>query len=95
MIKSIDLYIEKTKEYILINKLKEANKSLNIALRIKKDSAKVNNLLGVIAEYNNDLIKAQKFYRVALIFDEQYIPAKKNLERCIEFEYSKNGIHLG
>lgn len=92
---NFEYFLENAKKNILNNNLNEAKKNLQKAYLIKDDSPIINNLLGVLEEIQNNILQAQKYYRIALIFDASYNPAKKNIERTLNFEYSKLGIDLG
>jgi len=53
------------------------------------------NLLGVILEMKNEHLEALKNYRAALALDPTYRPAKENLERATQFDYTLKGMSLG
>ena len=48
------------------------------------------NLLGVIAEHNDDKDLACKHYRAAYALDPSYKPALNNLERITSFSFSRS-----
>lgn len=88
-------YLDRAKENIMAKDLIQARKNLKKAAILRNDSPEINNLLGVIEEIEDNVVEAQKYYRIALERDSNYIPAKKNIERTTELEYSKVGTDLG
>jgi DNA-binding response OmpR family regulator len=75
--------IEFSKKCIVEGDFKKAKKYLKEALAQDTESPEPHNLLGVIFEYNNDVLTAQKHYRAALALDSSYKPADRNLERTV------------
>ncbi len=65
---------------------------LKLALSTNTESPIIYNLLGVLAEYQGDVLLAHKYYLVALNFDPSYSPAQNNIERLTNFDYIKPNI---
>ncbi|MBN2557636.1 MAG: response regulator [Clostridia bacterium] len=59
------------------------------------DSPEPQNLLGVIAEMNGDVLKAQQHYRAALALDPTHAAANNNLRRTVIDGMDKKGADLG
>lgn len=78
------------KKSIIAKEYDKGEKFLKEAVSINVDQPEPHNLLGVIAEYRNDIEKAQKHYRAALAYDPTYTPARANLERSSSYTYSKS-----
>lgn len=73
-------YLDRAKENIMAKDLIQARKNLKKAAILRNDSPEINNLLGVIEEIEDNVVEAQKYYRIALERDSNYIPAKKILK---------------
>jgi len=91
-----------TKIKIAINAIK--SKDYELALISIKQAGLENqnlpeyhNLLGVIAEHNNDVGLACKHYRAAYALDPSYKPALNNLDRVTKFNsfHTENKPDLG
>ncbi len=87
MFGNFELLIEQSKNYILRGNYKRAKKTLDLAFKIKNDSPKIHNILGIIAEIQKSKALAAKHYRAALGLDASYKPAIKNLEKITDYEY--------
>jgi len=87
--------IEFAKKCILLMEINKAEEFLQKSIAKDVNSPEPHNLLGVLAEYKNDINQAQKHYRAALALDPTYKPADKNLERTVQMRYTRAGISLG
>lgn len=87
--------IEQAKALIVKRDFPEAQKWLRKAVATDPTSPVAFNLLGVMLEMEDQFLEAQKLYRAALSLDPTYFPAKENLDRTVEWDYTKEGISLG
>ncbi len=90
-------YLQFSKKSIMNQEYQKAFKYLKQAISLEVEKAEPYNLLGVIAEFNDEIERAQKHYRAALAYDPTYKPARSNLERSSSYTYSKskNLIDMG
>ncbi|MGM0379303.1 MAG: response regulator [Bacillota bacterium] len=86
--------IEYAKKCIIEKNYNEAKEYLKKAIAEDTQKPEPHNLLGVISEYNGDILTAQKYYRAALALDPTYKPADKNLERTVMGD-TKSDVSLG
>jgi len=94
-IHSFNEYLQFSKKCIIDKDLKKAKEYLKKAMVENTESPEPQNLLGIIYEYEGDLLTAGKHYRAALELDPTYKPSQENLERITLFKYSKEGIKFG
>ncbi|MFO7814564.1 MAG: response regulator [Halanaerobiales bacterium] len=93
-LESYDDYLKFAKSCINNQELEKGYEYLQEAVSLDTSKPEAFNLLGVILEYKNKPLKAQKQYRAALALDPSYKPAQENLERTSQFDYSKRDIKL-
>lgn len=93
-LESYDDYVTFAKNCINSQKLEKGYEYIKKAVSMDTSNPEAFNLLGVILEYKNEPLKAQKQYRAALALDPSYKPAQQNLERTSQFEYSKKDIQI-
>jgi DNA-binding NtrC family response regulator len=94
-IKTFQEYLEFGKKCILEKNFDKAKEYLKKAIAENLEAPEPQNLIGVLYEYENDLLTAGKHYRAALEMDPTYKPALENLERVTNFRYSKDGLRFG
>lgn len=87
MQKDFDLLIEECKGAILERDINKAEKLAGLAFELINNSPKVHNILGIIAETQNNKTLAISHYRAALGLDASYKPAIKNLEKMTTYGY--------
>jgi DNA-binding NtrC family response regulator len=90
-------YLQFAKKSIMNQEYDKALEYLKKAVSLEIEYPEPYNLLGVIAEFNDEIERAQKHYRAALAYDPTYKPARSNLERSASYTHSKskNLIDLG
>jgi DNA-binding response OmpR family regulator len=88
-------YLEYGKKCIIEKKFDKAKEYLKKAITENMESPEPQNLLGILFEYEGELLTAGKHYRVALELDPTYKPAQENLERVTSYKYSREGIKFG
>ncbi len=93
-VKSFKDYLEYSKKCIFEKKYEKAKEYLKKAISEDLEAPEPQNLLGVLAEFEDDLLTAGRHYRAALELDPTYKPALENLERVTSFKYSKDGIQF-
>jgi DNA-binding NtrC family response regulator len=93
-VKSFKDYLEYSKKCIFEKNYEKAKEYLKKAISENMEAPEPQNLLGVLAEYEGDLLAAGRHYRAALELDPTYKPALENLERVTSFKYSKEGIQF-
>lgn len=93
-LESYDDYLNYAKRCINNQDLEEGHKYVKKAVSLDTSKPEAFNLLGVILEYKNNPLEAQKQYRAALALDPSFKPAQQNLERTSQFEYSKKDIKI-
>ncbi len=93
-VKSFKDYLEYSKKCIFEKKYEKAKEYLKKAISEALEAPEPQNLLGVLAEFESDLLAAGRHYRAALELDPTYKPAIENLERVTSFKYSKEGIQF-
>lgn len=91
---SYEDHLKYAKSCINNQELEKGYKYLQEAVSLDTSKPEAFNLLGVILEYKNKPLEAQKQYRAALALDPSYKPAQENLERTSKFDYSKRDIKL-
>src|SRR4030042_2142729 len=91
-VKSFKDYLEYSKKCIFEKNYEKAKEYLKKAISEDLEAPEPQNLLGVLAEFEGDLLAAGRHYRAALELDPTYKPAIENLERGTRFKYSKEGI---
>ena len=94
-IKTFQEYLEFGKKCILEKNYDSAKEYLKKAIDENLEAPEPQNLLGVLYEYEEDLLIARKHYRAALEMDPTYKPAIENLERVSSLRYSRDGIIFG
>jgi len=94
-IKTFQEYLEFGKKCILEKNYDSAKEYLKKAISENLEAPEPQNLLGVLYEYENDRLTAEKHYRTALELDPTYKPALENLDRITSFRYSKDSIRFG
>lgn len=94
-IDGFDEFIRYAKGRISDGDYENAEEVLKKAAAMEIEKAEPHNLLGVIAECRGDVLKAQKHYRAALALEPAYRPAQINLERSVQYGYTKDGMDLG
>lgn len=67
--------------------LEEAHERLSHLDKMIDCPTVFNNLCGIIYEVKGDVDTACSYYRAALVFDGNYIPADRNLSRITAFDY--------
>jgi DNA-binding NtrC family response regulator len=75
--------IERAREKIRRADFAGAREHLTRAIDDEEDRPEAYNLLGVIEEVRGDRVAAQKHWRMALLVDAKYEPAKANLHRSV------------
>jgi len=93
-VKSFKDYLEYSKKCIFEKNYEKAKEYLKKAISEDLEAPEPQNLLGVLAEFEGDLLAAGRHYRAALELDPTYKPALENLERVTRFKYSKEGIQF-
>ena len=93
-VKSFKDYLEYSKKCIFEKNYEKAKEYLKKAISEDLEAPEPQNLLGVLAEFEGDLLAAGRHYRAALELDPTYKPALENLERVTSFKYSKEGIQF-
>ncbi|MBE3088792.1 MAG: response regulator [Actinobacteria bacterium] len=93
-VKSFKDYLEYSKKCIFEKNYEKAKEYLKKAISEDLEAPEPQNLLGVLAEFEGDLLAGGRHYRAALELDPTYKPALENLERITRFKYSKDGIQL-
>lgn len=94
-IHSFSGYLQFSKKCIIDKDFEKAKEYLKKAMVENTESPEPQNLLGIIYEYEGDLLTAGKHYRAALELDPTYKPSQENLERVTLFRYSKEDIKFG
>jgi DNA-binding NtrC family response regulator len=94
-VKTFQEYLEFGKKCILEKNFDKAKDYLKKAIAENLEAPEPQNLIGVLYEYENDLLTAGKHYRAALEMDPTYKPALENLERVTSFRYSRDGLRFG
>jgi len=92
--KSFKDYLEYSKKCIFEKNYEKAKEYLKKAISEDLEAPEPQNLLGVLAEFEGDLLAAGRHYRAALELDPTYKPALENLERVTSFKYSKEDIQF-
>jgi len=64
-----------------------AQESIKSAMIENCHAPEVHNLLGILAEFTDDLSLAAKHFRAAYALDPTYKPASRNLKRITSFYY--------
>ncbi|MGM0438805.1 MAG: response regulator [Bacillota bacterium] len=93
-LESYEDYLTYAKNSITNQDLEKGYEYIQKAVSLDTSKPEAFNLLGVILEYKNKPLEAQKQYRAALALDPSYKPAQQNLERTSQFEYSKRDIKM-
>jgi len=93
-VKSFRDYLEYAKKCIFEKNYEKAKEYLKKAISDDLEAPEPQNLLGVLAEFEGDLLTAGRHYRAALELDPTYKPARENLDRVTSFKYSKEGIQF-
>ncbi len=93
-LESYEDYLTFAKSCINSQQLEKGYEYIKKAVSMDTSKPEAFNLLGVIMEYKNKPLEAQKQYRAALAIDPSYKPAQQNLERTSQFEYSKKDIKM-
>lgn len=93
-LESYEDYLRFAKRCINNQELEKGYEYLQKAVSLDTSKPEAFNLLGVILEYKNQPLKAQKQYRAALALEPSYKPAQENLERTSQMEYSKRDIKI-
>ncbi len=93
-LESYEDYLTYAKNSITNQDLEKGYEYIQKAVSLDASKPEAFNLLGVILEYKNKPLEAQKQYRAALALDPSYKPAQQNLERTSQFEYSKRDIKM-
>jgi len=93
-VKSFKDYLEYSKKCIFEKNYEKAKEYLKKAISEDLEAPEPQNLLGVLAEFEGDLLAGGRHYRAALELDPTYKPALENLERVTSFKYSKEGIQF-
>lgn len=91
---SYEDFLNFAKKCISNQELDKGQTYIKKAVSLDTSKPEAFNLLGVIMEYKNKPLEAQKQYRAALAVDPSFKPAQQNLERTSQFEYSKKDIKI-
>lgn len=83
------------KKCIIEGSYSKAEEFLKKAIVMDVGAPEPHNLLGILAEYDREIQKAQMHYRAALALDPSYTVATKNLERTAQWKYTQKGMELG
>jgi DNA-binding NtrC family response regulator len=75
--------VDRAREKIRRSDLTGAVEHLTRAIDDREDRPEAYNLLGVIEEVRGDKVAAQKHWRMALLVDAKYAPARENLHRSV------------
>ena len=94
-VKTFQEYLEFGKKCILEKNFDKAKEYLKKAIAENLEAPEPQNLIGILYEYEDDLLTAEKHYRAALELDPTYKPALENLNRVASFRYSREGIRFG
>lgn len=94
-IKTFQEYLEFGKKCILEKNFDKAKEYLKKAIAENLEAPEPQNLIGILYEYEDDLLTAEKHYRAALALDPTYKPALENLNRVSSFRYSREGVRFG
>ena len=94
-VKTFQEYLKFGKKCILEKNYDSAKEYLKKAIAENLEAPEPQNLLGVLYEYEDNLLTAEKHYRAALELDPTYKPALENLNRVASFRYSREGIRFG
>ena len=94
-VKTFQEYLEFGKKCILEKNFDSAKEYLKKAIAENLEAPEPQNLIGILYEYEDDLLTAEKHYRAALELDPTYKPALENLNRVASFRYSREGIRFG
>ena len=94
-VKTFQEYLEFGKKCILEKNFDKAKEYIKKAIAENLEVPEPQNLIGILYEYEDDLLTAEKHYRAALELDPTYKPALENLNRVASFRYSREGIRFG
>lgn len=94
-VQSYESIVEYAKERIVNQDYRQAKEWLHKAVAAEPAKPVAYNLLGVMAEMENQIQLAQRMYRAALSVDPSYTPATNNLDRSAQWRYTQAGIDLG
>jgi DNA-binding response OmpR family regulator len=87
--------VEYAKGLIVKQEFIEAQQWLRKAIAADASQPIAFNLLGTLMEMENNMLQAQKMYRVALALDPTCEPANENLHRTVSWDYSKENLLYG
>jgi Flp pilus assembly protein TadD len=87
--------VEVARSDILRKAFDEARAHLDEAMRERQSRAEAFNLLGVIDEVRGDSSSARTNWRVALLLDPGYAPARENLDRSMRGALHRDAPSLG
>jgi len=93
--RSFEECLEYAKRLITEQKWDDADGYLRKAITMEPRKPEPYNLIGVMLEMQGDKIEALKMYRAALGVDPTYPPAKANIDRAVQFRYTRDGIDMG
>ncbi len=93
--RSFEECLEYAKRLITEQKWDDAYIYLRKAITMEPRKPEPYNLIGVMLEMQGDKTEALKMYRAALGVDPTYPPAKANLDRAVQFRYTREGIDMG
>jgi Tfp pilus assembly protein PilF len=87
--------VDRAREEILRRAFEKARAHLNEALSEASRRAEAFNLLGVIAEVRGNASAARTNWRIALLLDPTYLPARENLDRFMLGDGHRQAPSLG
>jgi|GEM_PF-6205130 len=86
--------LEQARSLLTANRLKEAEAVLKGLICEEPRNAEAFNLLGAVWERRGGLEEAGLLYRVALVINPAYAPARHNLNRLVRMPPELGGIDL-
>ena len=95
LVQSYETSVEYAKAKIVSRDFQAAKEWLQKAVAQDPTKPEAFNLLGVLAEMENQVQLAQRMYRAALSVCPSYTPATNNLDRAAQWVYTQEGIDLG
>lgn len=79
--------LSKIIELLKNENIEEAKSLISEVMILNMDAPEPHNLLGILYEITGDDHEAKKHFRASYALDHTYIPASKNLERLVNFDW--------
>ena len=87
-----DILLARAIEYLQNKDFPNAESSIINAMCLNAEAAAPHNLLGILMELRGDECHAERHYRAAYALEPNYEPARRNLDRMVNFRWGLKSI---